>query len=78
MIDDDTYTKFAKADFFTRLVIGFVMGILAVIIGIIVLVIAICKSIPTLITASVMIIGVGALVSFINGLFLFRKKKKED
>ena len=44
MFDDDTCAKFAKADFFTRLVIGFVMGILAVIIGIVVSVIAIWKS----------------------------------
>ena len=78
MVDDDTFTEVAKADFSLRLLAGFIFGILAAIASVILIIVSIVNKNYDMIPMFIIMILVGLGVSASCGYFMFRKVKKEN
>ena len=75
MIDDDTFTAMAKADFTMRLVCGMIAGTIGLIAGIVLIVLGAIKNMSFLIPMGIALILIGLLVGLINGFLFFGRRK---
>ena len=78
MVEDDTFTEVAKADFSLRLLAGFIFGILAAIASVILIIVSIVNKNYDMIPMFIIMILVGLGVSASCGYFMVRKVKKEN
>ena len=78
MVDDDTFTKIAKADLTMKLVCGVIIGPLAIIGGIVLIIVFAVKQLPELIGCGIAIMLAGILVTVIDGIILYKRKNKSD
>ena len=75
MMDDDTFTAMAKADFTMRLVCGMIAGTIGLIVGIVLIVLGAIKNMSFLIPMGIALILIGLLVGLINGFLFFGRRK---
>ena len=75
MMDDDTFTAMAKADFTMRLVCGMIAGTIGLIVGIVLIVLGAIKNMSFLIPMGIALILIGLLVGLINGFLFFSRRK---
>lgn len=73
MVEDDKFTKMAKADFKIRLVSGFIVGLIASIIAIVLIIVFLVMKKPELAGMMTLILLAGLITGGSCGFFLFRK-----
>ena len=77
-MDEETFTKIAKADFTFKIIGGFVLGTLTAIAGIIGAIILFVNKKAEVATLLIVLAIVGALVGGIDGYLLFRRSSKKE
>ena len=76
-MDDETYTSIAKADFFIKLVCGFVFSIIGFIGCTIGMIAALVYSRQEIVGIMVILMLAFIVLGVVDGIFLFRKPKKK-